>query len=242
VDNTGINSAGNFSGRSIYFLWHRPGIYLYPEVNFLGKPLFLTASANSLSNYNFDKKTKSIKFINATGTSYGAAFFSESDWRGGCGFITNEEEITNIETSFGNYYSHPIKGGLSSLRLFSVADNDLGEVIFYDSPNCTGREHREVITKGTTSIYSDNLATVMYSDDTPLKDHILSFKINGNVGVLLAQKENVGGKCQFFTKPSGNNCYPSIESSSLRGTLWEGTEFATYGLFVGSFGMFHLAE
>lgn len=242
IDNTGVNSGGNFSGKSIYFLWNRSGVYFYPEANFLGKPLFLTSSANSLANYSFDKKTKSIRFINATGTYYGSAFFSESDFRGTCGFVTNEEEIANIETGFGNFYSHPIKGGLSSFRLFNVSNDDLGEVIFYDSPNCTGREHREAITKGTTSIYSDNLATVRYNDNTPLKDHILSFKINGNVGVLLAQKENLGGKCQFFTKPSGDNCWPSIESSSLQGELWPGTEYSIWGILVGSFGLFHVAE
>lgn len=242
VDNTGINSAGSFSGRSIYFLWHRPGIYLYPEVNFLGKPLFLAASANSLSNYNFDKKTKSIRFINATGTHYGAIFFTESDWRGGCGFIYADSlnpEIANLEVPSGDYKYTIGSKGLSSFRLLGLGTSDSGSVVVYDSPNCTGREYGQSVGGYITM---DNLADYEYSDGTALKDHIISLKMNGNIGVLLSTKERFEGKCQFFTKPSGNNCYPSIENSSLRGTLWEGTEFAVEGLFVGSFGMFHLAE
>lgn len=239
VDNTGVGSGGAFSGRSIYFLWNKPGIYLYPKLNFLGKPQYFNTSVSALSNYNFDKKTKSIKFIKGN-LPYGAIFFTESDFRGQCGFLSVGEEITDMSSTG---YTHPIgniDGGLSSFILLKyqppTSTVTTGNVVFYDGPNCTGHSKEEIASPVSFNPQYDLTNIFFDSTSIPEKDHIASFKINGSFGVLLTTKKSVEGKCQFFTKPSADNCYPSIQSSYL----WE--DWWLLGPSVGTWVIVPLSE
>lgn len=234
------NPQTNFSGKSIYFLWNKPGAYLYPQVNFIGQPKYFNSSVFSLSSYDFDKKTKSIKFIKKD-LPYGAIFFTQSDFRGQCGFFSIGDQITNMDS---NGYIHPIgniEGGLSSFILYQYQSNESaatpGNVVFYDAPNCTGHSRTEVASPVSYHPQWD-LANYFFSGTTiQEKDHILSFQINGNFGVLLTTEKDVGGRCQFFTKPPADNCYPSIENSYL----WETTSWL-YGPKVGSWVIIPLAN
>jgi hypothetical protein len=238
-----LNPGAAFSGKSIYFLWNKPGIYLYPAINFQGQPLYFNSSVNNLSGVDFDKKTKSVKFVNSSSTSYGAIFFTESDWRGECGFVTNSENIADIDAASGSFYPYTIRGGgLSSFRLLGTSKDSSGNVIFYGAPNCQDPGYPQIMGAGGTGTYQPDLSKSKYSDGTLLKNHIISLKINGSIGVILSQKEKFEGRCQFFTKPAGDNCYPSLESTYLWGHLFEGTEYAMEGVLVGSFGLFPLAE
>lgn len=213
------------SPKSVILLWNRPGIYLYPETNYRGRPRYFNTGVSSLADYAFDKKTKSIRFVNALyETQYGAIFFTRSDSRGYCGFFSAREEIPDLSVS-NDSYRHAIgnlDGGLSSFILFNTLKSSPGMVEFFSNTSCTGDS--APITLSTASLkYNPSLSKAFYSDDPskPIQNNIMSFQINGNFGVLLTQYEDFGGRCQFFMKPSGSNCYSNIQSTYL----WEETEW-----------------
>ncbi|MCX6760793.1 MAG: hypothetical protein NTZ84_01625 [Candidatus Nealsonbacteria bacterium] len=222
VDNMGVGLGGPFSGKSIYFLWNRPGIYLYPNINFVGQPLYFNSSVSSLSNYNFDKKAKSIIFrynyaTSAATAAYGAVFFNQNDYGGECGFVSIDNKIPDLSvpTPFGGYI-YPMPGGLSSFYFFNYASAASSTVIFWDGPNCTG--HRKEYNIPASQLHYAKDLSLQFFDDDPtisLQNHIVSFNIIGNFSVLLSTKTDFKGKCEIFFKPSNTSCYPSIVSSSL---------------------------
>jgi hypothetical protein len=225
--------------KSIYFLWNKPGVYLYPKTNFEGRPFYSLSSVSGLPS-EFNKKVNSAKFNEPKGVAYGAAFFTQSDYRGQCGFIVSTSETPNLSSGGNNYY-HPvgnIDGGISSFALFNYGSNNQGSVTFYDSVNCTGNS-KKVDIKGSVE-YNQVLGegrAKFDNSDIPLGNHIMSFEINGNLGVVLTTENKFEGRCQLFFKPSGTTCFPSIVDSYLYDiSTW------IYGPKVGTYAVIPLAE
>jgi hypothetical protein len=237
--NEGPGSSKPFTGKVIYFLRNKPGIYLYPKTDFLGLPRYFNTSISDLSIYSFDKKGKSVKFVDSSGFLYRAIFFTESDLRGRCGIASADISIANIETGAGSAgYTHPIGAeGLSSFMLFNFSKINSGNVIFYNKPNCSEDYLKyPVDIKEGVFWRNKSLSKAQYSNGTPLQNNIVSFKINGNFAVLLNTQEEYNGLCQIFKKPSGDNCYPSIVSSYM----WDPS--SELGPSVGSIAIIPITE
>jgi len=244
-----VSQSSVASPKSIYFLWNKAGAYLYPETNYGGRPLFTSSGISNLSSYDFDKKAKSLKFKPASG--YGAAFFTQSNFSGSCGFVVSKEEIPNLESGDdGNYKSIGApsfleEGGLSSFYLFDYGKKQpAGSVIFFDTPNCSPTGHSKIEPNITGNpIRQAKLSNARFDENNndggreiKLQDHIISFQINGNFGVILTTKEDFNGRCKLFFPPGGDNCYPSIESSYLWDYTW------LLGPSVGSYAIIPLTQ
>jgi len=219
--------------KSIALIWNRPGVYLYPKTNYESRPRFFNGSVMNLSDYDFDKKAKSLEFIDGPNVKYGIIMFTEPGERGSCGLFWNFK-IPDLGVADSANYQYSIgAGGLSSFRLFNWAAGTASSVTVFDAPNCTGHGLQISSPSGVTS--RAKLSPEKYGDEKTIKDNIISFSVIGKVGVLLTTQEDFKGKCQFFTIPSGeNNCYPSIESTYL----WEITHL--FGPSVGSIAIFPL--
>jgi hypothetical protein len=238
VDNSGPGSGGGgFSGRSIYFLWNKQGVYLYPRVNFEGKPLYTLSSIASLASQDFDNKTQSIRFNNKPeeNITYGAVLFSDPDQKGKCGICGFDgDKIGDLSSpSSGNYFGVSVaKEGISSLALFFVHPKNItGDVTFYDDIDCKGnmKKYDNItdlypnpdLSKDTSDTYfysvnSEGSPTQAKNPDGKtilLYENIRSFEINGNFGVILNTEAEYKGKCQLFLKPSGTNCISTLVGS-----------------------------
>lgn len=251
IKNTG-GEVGISQIKSIYFLWVKPGIYLYPQTDLKGSPLYTISSISNLSNYDFDNETQSIKFINDpkgnnTYSVYDTVLFSDTDFKGSCGitWFQNENGETNSINDMSNpggFYREvkkPINNkNLSSLVIYYINPKDItGEVTFYDDIDCKGNRKTFSAEQINGMLYEPDLSANSVIDGrffrTPngdkahvdpqdpnspeeiLYEKILSFEINGNFGVVLNTKENLSGKCQFFTKPSGTNCIPTLIGTTV---------------------------
>lgn len=235
------NASAGFSSNSIYFLWNRPGVYLYPATDFKGYPRYLGLGTYNLSSVNFDNKTQSIKFINKD-TPIGAVLFTDYDQRGKCaitgygGGSASGSEISNLSSPpAGNYFGANMPGDISSLAVFYVQPAGVtGQVTFYDDIDCTGNRciykqidglKNEPDLLANKSLYfmdkNKDYKEIAKNFDGSFKllnENIVSFEINGNFGVVLNAAAQFAGRCQLFLKPSGTNCVPTLNGSYVYDT------------------------
>jgi len=192
----------DFPPKSLYFLWQRPGVYLYdkPDYETPPSPKFYTGSQKTLED--FSDKAKSIKFVNEVQNNlavlektYTAVLFEDTDYEGMCQrVIMNRPQIEDR-----------VKDKVSSI-IVSQGTTPYGEVIFYDKINCEGKEDPYPLTG--TSLSFQKFVDL---DKTDL-DQWLSLKINGNFSVLLSTEEELKGRCMVF---SGVGCIPSFKGTSV---------------------------
>jgi hypothetical protein len=242
VNNT-IEKVGQINGtdisftiRSIYFVWNRPGIYLYPEANLGGRPLYTISSISDLSSQNFDNKTQSIEFKNKKEENlvYGTVLFTDANYKGTCGFNWTEN-INDLSNPGGNYRSTKKPIGNNTLSSFTIFTMEwepklgvapTGRVTVYDNVNCQGNKKTYSIYDLTyvPNLSADPLGTYFETPDgsattkEPLYENIVSFEIIGNFALVLNTEPDLGGKCQLFFKPSGN-CYPTLSGTYVYNSI-----------------------
>jgi len=235
VDNAGIGSGGAFSGKTIYFLWNRPGLYLYPNVNFGGRPRCFNSSISSLTTFNFNDSASSLKFNNGTSTSgpgglfevYGALLFGEDSYRGEKCDYRALNDAQDLSAAAGNFPAIGTKT-LSSFYLFKTyagpvggpALPSIGNATFYDHIDCKGNKYPVQVTAG--SYYDADLSHISFDgsfdgNKLPVENNILSFEINGNFGVILNTEKAMKGRCQLFRKPANTNCIRTLKGEYVYG-------------------------
>lgn len=188
----------DFAPKSIYFLWQKPGVYLYENEGHETPPVpkFYAGSQKTLKD--FSDKTKSIAFVNEKqkdpATFYRAVLFEDTDYEGRCEFKLTDALIE-------------LKDKISSIIIFQ-GEVSHGEIIFYENQNCDAKEEKErkifTPTPGATYDYTTKEKTGL--------DQWLSMKINGNFSVLLSTEEELKGRCMLF---SGIGCIPSFKGTSI---------------------------
>ncbi|MFA5178099.1 MAG: hypothetical protein WC427_00895 [Candidatus Paceibacterota bacterium] len=227
--------------KSYKIIEKREGIYLYDKPNFeVGdgsiSPFFLTGSVNDFSktNPNFFHKTQSVQIIaprftiadpenhvGFLGTTPGAVFFSEPEFRGTCleffptggtgtGFsdLNQEGQLGKPLIPFGYNVSSAIAFKYTTTGSTEVS----GTVTFYNTLNCQKNESDPEQKSCEQEIYENPWG--IYLDSACGQDFkIKSFKINGPVGVVLVE----GNKCQYFDKKDfcSGNCVCSILETSV---------------------------
>jgi len=227
--------------KSYKIIEKREGIYLYDRPNFeVGdgsiSPFFLAGNVSDFSKTNpdFFRKTQSIQVVaprftpadpenqvGHLGTTPGAVFFSEPEFRGTCleffptaGTETGLNDL-NQEGQLGKPLI-PFGYNVSSAITFkytttgSTAVN--GVVTFYNTLNCQKNEAIPEQKSCEQEIYENPWGIYLNSacgQDFKIK----SFKINGPVGVVLVE----GNKCQYFDKKDfcSGNCVCSILETSV---------------------------
>ncbi|MCK4454333.1 hypothetical protein KAU51_03235 [Candidatus Parcubacteria bacterium] len=239
IKNDGAGSTESTSGKSFHLFWNRPGVYLYEETDFgidQRPPLHLS---NSLTNIDdWDKKVKSIECREVPNERfYGVIPFSEQGFMGKCSLIYNQD-ISDLTQSSGSNNEPPIGYDVSSIIVFSLDVNNKpsGDITFYDSIECKGKKY---VVDGPAEVTGLSIAedpdNYKFEEDSiyrykfshseePLDENIMSLEINatnGNFGVVLITEPqypadiNNPGVCQFFKKPKGTTCIPTLKGTSV---------------------------
>jgi hypothetical protein len=207
VPNVGAGQTAGFSGNAISFLWRMPGVYLYPQVGFKGRPMYYSSSQSALGN--FDNRANAIKFISPAGTKKCIILFDDFNFRGQAAFTSID--IENLGSGRGaggrNYTTALGNNVLSSFKIFNCYEQSTSKITFYDSIDCKGNKY------DATDPANPNLTQYEFSGvDTKVANNILSIEIEGgNSGVLLCSGINDTGKCQLFYRES-SPCISSLGS------------------------------
>ncbi len=193
-----------FTPRSLYFLWQKPGVYLYGEENFKTPPIPMVNTASQKTLKDFSDKARSIAFVEEKDLpwekkGYTAVLFEDTDYEGTCELkaYTNE----NI--------ADRLKNKVSSITI-SQGLLPYGEIIFYDKINCEGKEHSVKLEEGLLGT-GIGMSVSLDSEDTGL-DQCLSLKINGNFSVLMNTEKNLEGRCMLFSKVG---CTPTFKGTHI---------------------------
>ncbi len=220
--------------KSIYFLWRKPGVYLYPKTNFQGRPLYVKDSVSDLgkiksSEYNgFDNKTSSIKIINKLPIRYGVVLFEMPGFysKNNCPDIysVSEEilEIPDLSISTpvaDRSYNNPPIGNeeVSSLVVFYYdwSNPSSGKVTFFDKTGCS----QETDSSLEINIDPHNIQKGCFSDHSYGSESwdrkVNSFMISGSAAVILKTGDILEGSedgfCMYFSRDSGgfeeNGCF-----------------------------------
>ena len=206
-NNGGVYSVTNV--KSIYFLWHNPGVYLYTKTGQVTPPppKFLQTSVEDLKGY--DNKTKSIMIKDVENEfSYLAILFSEPNFEGenGIGIAISEKDF-NINNVTGD--------GISSIHVSSVVRLDEsssgGEVTFYDDIECVKKKDSQSIKAGDSPGGSSLSQFNKFGKSVKFNAwDVLSFKIERGCWVIFNTEENFSGRSHIF---KGEGCYPSLKGS-----------------------------
>ncbi|MDD2274725.1 MAG: pilin [Candidatus Pacebacteria bacterium] len=237
------NISGDISGaKSIYFLRHYQGVYLYDSVNYnLGSspyPIYTATSISNLISSNFNNKTQSIEIIQGGMEKYRAVVFANPNHEGFCSLVG--ESIDNLNSSAKDQWQYSESIGnnrISSLVVKKEVSTpgvtiDRGQVIFYTTKNC-GRKQPGAIslpTIGSTEIkecrvnISSTTRHINILDNCSGWDEgdaILSFEILGNAGLVLSTSKQgeagIGTNCKYFDSSllEGGTCYADISGTSV---------------------------
>ncbi len=187
VDTDGAEASLPSNILSIIITWKIPGVYLYPETNFGGKPSVYTSNYGDLGD--FDNKAQSIEFVNTADVEYGAVLHEDKNFKGKCE-VVNEGEISN----------------LSGIRTSSITvfrrDPDISlsgsKAYFYSWPDYVGItiNYADVPNKMTGSLA--NTASTASTLGTKTR----SLKIDRGIQIALFESNGQQGKCEIF---SGND-------------------------------------
>jgi len=191
---------------SIYFLWNRPGVYLYEKAGLSTPPppSFLQSSSKYLSN-----ETKSIRIKDPEKDfSFLAILFSDIEFEG-------EEGIgVAIKDSYDINY---VKNKISSIDvsyvfpLNSSQTND-GEVIFYDDIDCH-KEKQSLSSKSGASSGGNHFSEFnKFGKSVNFSFPVLSFEIKGNAWVIFNTEKNFSGRSEIFKE---EGCYPTLKSTYI---------------------------
>jgi hypothetical protein len=246
IENTKVKDedkcCGDISGgRSLSFLWNRPGIYLYQEPDFVvvgtdKAPEYLRGSAKTLKEW--DNITQSIKIRHPSSEKVIMGYlFSEPDYSGQCAYLFDgildwksryhavpRELITKIGNLDGTEKNGKsfIKGTLSSIYTFTLDILNLppkGEVVFYDQQNCKGNKFIVPMEGGEDDwIKSEKFSDYKFEPSgESAEGEVRSFRINGPyiVTIRTSHAFTATTECQTFTKPNASNCYDSVVASNI---------------------------
>jgi len=196
---------------SIYFLWNRPGVYLYEKAGFSTPPppRFFQSGERYLAK--LDNKTKSIR-IKDPGEekdfSFLAILFSDIEFEGEKGIGVAIKDSYNI-----NY----VKNQISSIEvsyvfpLNSSQAND-GEVIFYDDIDCH-KEKQSLSSNSGASSGSNHFSEFnKFGKSVNFTFPVLSFEIKGNAWVIFNTEKNFKGRSEIFKE---EGCYPTLKSTYI---------------------------
>jgi len=210
---------------SIYFLWNKPGVYLYPDTNFKGRPLYIKDSVSDLgkiksSGYKgFDNKTSSIRIINDSRIRYGVVlfelpgFYSEHNCPDFYS-VTKEGvlEIPDLDKSVNGSYNNPPMGNkkVSSLVVFYYdwSNPSSGKITFFDKIGCSQEIGNPLkIDINAYDVIRGRFSDESYGDKNESWDgKINSFMISGSAAVVLKTGEIWEGKedghCMYFSRNS----------------------------------------
>jgi hypothetical protein len=231
VENGGPGTTAGDSGKSVVFLWNKPGIYLYPQLNLKGRPRYYFSSVSSLSADGFDNIASSLELNRGSDYSkaYGVVLFTENGYRGECG-LTTSDKIENLSNKSDTYFNPIGPGTLSSFQLFDYGGKNPGYINFYDRINCEGNKKAVKMNIGFER--ANSLRTVMF-DGTQISvdEKILSFSIDGNYAVVLTTGKDFTGRCQVFTRPPLDNCISSLKGEHVFDPEIDGARVKSYIIY-----------
>jgi len=196
---------------SIFFLWNRPGVYLYEKAGFgtPPPPRFFQSGDRYLAK--LDNETKSIRIKDPEGEeglSFLTILFSDIDFEGEEGIGVAIKDSYNI-----NY----VKNNISSIdvsyvfSLNSPEAND-GEVIFYDDIDCH-KEKQSLSSKSGASSGGNHFSEFnKFGKSVNFTFPVLSFEIKGNAWVIFNTEKNFSGRSEIFKE---EGCYPTLKSAYI---------------------------
>ncbi len=216
------------SKNSIFFLWNKPGIYVYEKTDFGiadQPPFFTNGSVKDLSSWN--DKAKSLKIKRSASILGNAILFTEPNFRGSCGIVLSYElndieikNLDNVDVSEWQWY-YPKIGNqkLSSIYYFkTIYDKPRpieDAVTFYTQAGCEGS------SISFTGSQIDNIPLMRVIEEKNILNEsevFQSFKIIGDYKVLLTTKDYRGpegsGDCQLFERPE-DNCEETLKGTDV---------------------------
>ncbi len=203
----GTHSASNV--KSIYFLWNKPGVYLYTKGGFgtPPPPKFFKSSSGYLEDLN--NETKSIRIKDVEGEfSFLAILFSDIDFEGKNGIGAAIKDSSNL-----NYVKNSISSiDVSRVIPLSQVPADGGEVIFYDDIDCTKKEHIESIKAGSSPGGSYFSQFNKFGKSVNFSWPVLSFEIKGDCWVIFNTEKSFIGRSEIFKQ---EGCYPTLKGTYI---------------------------
>jgi hypothetical protein len=192
------------------------GVYLYKDD---GDPLVLKVSKASLINEGFERKVKSIEFVNGENYGYGAILFPEGDMKGNCSYLLSNSNDLGASNAGEN--NPPIgKDALSSIIVFETADGS-PTVKLYNNIDCKKRSDEYGKQEEKTSVCTISSVSEFTNIKDSCKDFIgdvLSVEVSPGTAILFKDKDkNALGECQFFTG-SASSCINTIKYSYIYNT------------------------
>lgn len=192
------------------------GVYLYKDD---ADPLVLKESKASLINEGFERKVKSIEFVNGENYGYGAILFSEGDMNGNCSYLLSNSNDLGVSNAGEN--NPPIgKNALSSIIVFETADGSPA-VKLYNNIDCKKRSDEYGKQEEKTSVCVISSVKEFTNIKDSCKDFVgdvLSVEVSPGTAILFKDKDkNALGKCQFFTG-SASSCINTIKYSYIYNT------------------------
>ena len=203
----GTHSINNV--KSIYFLWHKPGVYLYTKTGQNDPPLFLQTSSNNLKDYDNEIKSIMIK-DQGDEFSYLAILFSDPNFEGENGIGAANSDGFKINN---------VKNSVSSVDISNVVpinqSSSGGSVTFYDDIECAKKKengHLKEVKAGSDSPGGSSLSQFnKFGKSVTFSSwDVMSFKIEGNCWVIFNTENNFSGRSHIF---KGEGCYPSLKGS-----------------------------